>query len=183
MTRLMLFLLSVAIPQTTLCEPKPCSQILTALYPDWNPKLPREKQARVEVRNCGTADQIQLQIVAWTAYATEPAVVAKTGPGRTVWAELPDLPGAPRLPTIERTKPDSRVVRIVMAGNVFLLETAGEGGNLVTVLLFDKGSVDKEFQIHTTRYLPVVLNGNKLTFRWWSDDGIERVIPYSTGLR
>jgi hypothetical protein len=179
----LLLLANMLMAQTASGELKPCEPILTTFYPGWDSKVPAHKQARVEIRNCGTADKVELQIVAWTAYAAEPSAVLKTGAGRIVWNRDPRFQGGLRLPTVQRDNADNRIVRVVMAGNIFIVETAGEGRSLVTVLLFERGGVWVPSQKDSDRHLPVELYDNTVTLTSWSQNGTQWKSTYSTGLK
>jgi hypothetical protein len=135
--------------------PKLCEEVVTTLYPEWHSKLPRQKLARIEVRNCRVEDWGFLQIAAWNSDASEPSLVVDT-----------------KRSTIER---------LVMAGNVFVLETAGASSNVVQVVVYQSGRPQLVFSDATRGEVHIETTWQKVIVRRPQEGGPARVTEFPTG--
>lgn len=101
-------------------RPKPCAELLTTIYPHWLWYLRRRgDQARIEIRRCTEKEgAAALQLLGWTEAGVAPVA------GSLI---------------------HGRIVRMVMAGNVFVLVTAAGSSRLVHLFEYRRGSLRVRF--------------------------------------
>jgi len=132
-----------------------CDEIVTTVYPEWHAWMPRQKLARVEVRNCRVGESGFLQIAAWTSHASEPGLVVDTK--------------------------RMTIVKLAMAGNVFVLQTAGASSDVVQVVYYKNGTPHLAFSDATRADVHIDMTAKKVILRWPQEKGPERVYEFPTG--
>jgi hypothetical protein len=154
---LMLMLIGTPLARAGLqtTAPKLCDEVVTTLYPEWRSKLPRHKLRRVDVRNCRVGDWGVLQIAAWREGGGEPALVVDT----------------------DRTT----IVKLAMAGNVFVLETAGASSNVVQAVVYENGIPRLALRDAIKAYAHIEVNWKKVVLGLPQEKGPERVYEFPTG--
>jgi len=132
-----------------------CGEVVFTLYPRWAAGTSRDRLARVEVRNCPSENHVSLQIAAWNEDADRPSV-------------LVDTMGV-------------AIQRVVMEGNVFVLETAGASNNIFHVVIYDRGKPRLVFHDATRGDVRIETTWQKVTIRWPQKDAPDRVYEFPTG--
>lgn len=132
-----------------------CDDVVQTFYLRWIPGASRNKLARVEIRNCRLDNHAALQIAAWNEDAVHPSLLADTY-GITIQ-------------------------RVVMDGNVFVLETAGASNNIFHVVIYDRGKPRLVFHDATRADVRVETTGEKVILRWPQGDAPARVYEFPTG--
>ncbi len=134
---------------------KPCEEVVTSLYPEWHSKLPREKLRHVDVRNCRTGDWGILQVAVWPEGGQNPGLVVDTN--------------------------RSTIVKIAMAGDVFVLETAGASSNVVQVIVYRNGLPRLALSEAIKAYAHIDISWKKVIVGLPQEKGPERVFEFPTG--
>jgi hypothetical protein len=133
-----------------------CKEVVTTLYPKWSAGEPRDRLRRVEVRNCRVASWGFLQIAAWKDSGTLPSLVVDT---RRV-----------------------TIVKAAMAGDVFVLETAGASSNVVQVVLYQGGEPKLVLDDAVKAYAQIELGWKKVSVILPGEGGTARVYEFPTGM-
>jgi hypothetical protein len=133
-----------------------CDEVVTTLYPEWSAKISRERLARVEVRNCRVKDWGFLQIAAWNEDATRPSLVVDT----------------------RRTT----IVKVAIAGDVFVLETAGASSNVVQVVVYKNGRPQLVLDDAIKAYAHIEITWKKVVVGLPQEKGPDKVYEFPTGM-
>jgi hypothetical protein len=132
-----------------------CDEVVSTFYLRWIPGVSRNKLARVEVRNCRFKDHAALQIAAWNEEAIRPNLMVHTQ-GITLQ-------------------------RVVLSGNVFVLETAGASNNIFHVVIYDRGKPRLAFHDATREDVRIETSAQSVIVRWPQREGRDRVYEFPTG--
>lgn len=157
MIALLVFLFSISAfgQGAHASRPKLCDEVVTTMYPEWISRIPRPNMRKVEVRNCRIGDWGFLQIAAWPDRGEQPSLLVETN--------------------------RSTIVKIAMAGNVFVLETAGASSNVVQVVTYDKGTPRLVLSDAIKAYARIDMSWKKVVVALPQQKGPERVYEFPTG--
>ena len=133
-----------------------CAEVVSTLYPQWTSRTTRESLARIEVRNCPVADWGFLQIAAWEEGASRPTLVVDT----------------------RRTT----IVKVAMAGDVFVLETAGASSNVVQVVQYKSGRPQLVLDDAIKAYAQVDISWKKVVISLPQEKAPPKVYEFPTGM-
>jgi hypothetical protein len=135
-----------------------CDEVVTTAYPRWASARPRQTLPRVEVRVCRVDERGWgfLQIAAFEEHASQPSLLVDT----------------------LRTT----IVKMAMAGDVFVLETAGASSNVVQVIVYEKGVPRLVLHDAIKAYAHIDMSWKKVVVGLPQQDGSEIVHEFPTGM-